>query len=115
MRKDLIMASNSDSIYYVLTKIQRHPELVVAERARYTNTLMLVIDDHLKIADAAFYFPDNRLMVNRLSNDFVAKNDNLLEGYFHRVAGGAKSYHNVWVTTSHITAQQAYLLELSFE
>ena len=109
------MASNSDYIYYVLTKIKRHPELILVERPRYTNTLMIVIDDHLKVADAAFYFPDNRLMVNRLSNDFVAKNDDLLEDYFHEVAGNEKSYHNVWVTTSHITAQHAFLLELSFE
>lgn len=109
------MASNSDSIYYVLTKIQRHPELVLAKQPRYTNTLMVVIDDQLKIANSAFYFPDNQLMVNRLSNDFVAKNDDLLEDYFQEVAGGEKSYHDVWVTTSHIPAQHAFLLELSLE
>lgn len=67
------MASNSDSIYYVLTKIKHHPELIVGEKTQYINTISFYIKDSLKIADASFYFPDNQLMVNRLSNDFVAK------------------------------------------
>ncbi len=78
------MASNSDSIYYVLTKIKHHPELIVSEKVQYTNTISVFIKDSLKIADAAFYFPDDRLMVNRLSNDFVAKNGDLLESFFVR-------------------------------
>lgn len=110
------MASNSDSIYYVLTKIKHHPDLVVGEKARYTNVVSILINDTLKIADSYFYFPEQRLMVNRLSNDFVAKNGDLLDGYF-RMTNEAKDhyYRDVWVTTSHITPKHVYLLELSFE
>jgi hypothetical protein len=109
------MASNSDSIYYVLTKIKHHPELVASEVARYTNTVSVFIHDSLKIADAAFYFPDDRLMVNRLSNDFVAKNGELLEDYFVKTNQAEKNYHEVWVTTAHVPEKHVYLLELSFE
>lgn len=109
------MASNSDSIYYVLTKIKHHPELVVSETARYTNTISVFIKDSLKIADASFYFPDDRLMVNRLSNDFVAKNGDLLESFFEKTHQGEKNYHDVWATTAHVRKMHVYLLELSFE
>lgn len=109
------MASNSDSIYYVLTKLKHHPELVKQVAARYTNTVMILFDDSLKIADASFYFPVNRLMVNRLSGDFVAKNGDLLEDYFAMTRGAKANYHDVWATTSHIPENKVYLLELSYE
>ncbi|WP_373842718.1 hypothetical protein [Limosilactobacillus sp.] len=109
------MASNSDSIYYVLSKIKRHPELITTQQAHYTNTLMLGINDHLKIADASFYFPEMKLMVNRLSNYFVAKNEDLLDYYFHLTNCTQPNYHNVWVTTAHLPAKHTYLLELSYE
>lgn len=109
------MASNSDSIYYVLTKIKHHPELVINERARYTNVISILIKDSLKIADDFFYFPERRLMVNRLSNDFVAKNGDLLEEYFQKTHEQKANYHNVWVTTAHVPEYHAYFLELSFE
>lgn len=109
------MASNSDSLYYVLTKLKHHPELIVQETARYTNTVMILFDDSLKIADASFYFPDNRLMVNRLSGDFVAKNGELLEDYFEMTRGAKANYHDVWATTSHIPDKKIYMLELSYE
>lgn len=109
------MASNSDSIYYVLTKLQHHPELVKDITARYTNTVMILFDDSLKIANAAFYFPVGRLMVNRLANDFVAKNGELLDEYFEMTKGVKKNYHDVWATTCHLPAKNIYILELSFE
>ena len=109
------MASNSDSIYYVLTKLKHHPELIKAQRARYTNTIMIQFTDQLKIADISFYFPDMRLMVNRLSNDFVAKHGDLLDYYFQQTQGAAKSYYDAWVTTSHLPHRHLYMLELSFE
>ena len=109
------MASNSDSIYYVLTKIKHHPELIVGEKTHYINTISFYIKDSLKIADASFYFPDNQLMVNRLSNDFVAKNGDLLEESFAKTRQSEKNYHDVWATTSHVPKMKVYLLELSFE
>ena len=89
------MASNSDSIYYVLTKIKHHPELIVSEKVQYTNTISVFIKDSLKIADAAFYFPDDRLMVNRLSTDFVAKNGDLLESFFVKTHQDKKNYKQI--------------------
>lgn len=109
------MASNSDSIYYVLTKLKHHPELVSSIEPRYTNTVFILFTDKLKIADSNFYFPDMRLMVNRLANDFVAKNGELLDYYFQQINGGAKSYHDAWVTTSHLPERHLFMLELSFE
>lgn len=109
------MASNSDSIYYVLTKIKHHPELIISETPRYTNVISILIKDSLKIADSFFYFPEQRLMVNRLANDFVAKHGDLLEEYFAKTRATAANYHDVWVTTAHIAKDHAYLLELSFE
>ncbi|WP_283620787.1 hypothetical protein [Limosilactobacillus avium] len=109
------MASNSDSIYYVLTKLKHHPELIKLCEPRYTNTVFILFSDKLKIADSGFYFPDMRLMVNRLANEFVAKNGDLLDYYFQKIGGSAKSYHDAWITTSHLPEKHVYLLELSFE
>lgn len=44
------MASNSDSIYYVLSKIQTHPELVETIKPLYGNAVMVTISDELKVA-----------------------------------------------------------------
>ena len=98
------MASNSDSIYYVLTKLKNHPELIRNIKARYTNTIMILFDDSLKIADASFYFPVDRF-----------KNGELLDKYFAMTNGTKTNYHDVWVTTCHIPEKKVYLLELSFE
>ncbi|MBB1079963.1 hypothetical protein H5S09_08840 [Limosilactobacillus sp. STM2_1] len=109
------MASNSDSIYYVLTKLKNHPELIKEVRPRYTNAVLILFADSLKIADSSFYFPVGRLMVNRLSNDFVAKNGELLDEYFAMTKGSKRNYYDVWVTTCHIPKEKVYFLELSFE
>lgn len=61
------MASNSDSLYNVLTKLQHHPELVMTSTAQYQNTVSLLFKDSVSVADAAYYFPEGHLMVNRLS------------------------------------------------
>ena len=102
------MTSNCDSIYYVLTKIKHHPELIVSEKVQYINTISVFIKDSLKIADAAFYFPDDRLMVNRLSNDFVAKNGDLLESFFVKAHQEKKNYHDGWATTAHVKKMRIY-------
>lgn len=109
------MASNSDSIYYVLTKLKHHPELIKSEQARYTNTVLLLFSDSLKIADSNFYFPDMRLMVNRMASEFVAKNGDLLDYFFQKTNGTAKSYHDTWATTAHLPQRHLYMLELSYE
>lgn len=109
------MASNSDSIYNVLSKIKRHPDLVIASNDQYANTLSLIMPDSMKISDAEFYFPDNNLMVNRLSPNFVSQNGDLLDYFYQLTAKQIPDYHDVWVTSSHVTASGRYLIELSFE
>lgn len=109
------MASNSDSIYNVLSKLKRHPDLAVATNDAYTNTLSLIMPDTMKIADAEFYFPDNNLMVNRLSRNFVSQNGDLLDYFYQQTDRDIPDYHDVWVTSSHVTASKRYLIELSFE
>ena len=109
------MASNSDSIYYVLTHLQAHPEIFTAEDLRYGNVITLSFPDTFKVADADIYFPDQKLMVNRLSIDFVAKNGDLLDFFYNQTKQDIPNYHDVWVTTSHLVDKQRYLVELSFE
>ena len=109
------MASNSDSIYYVLSKIQTHPELVETIKPLYGNAVMVTISDELKVADAAHCFPDNHLTVNRLAPSFVAKHGELLEQFFQMTDQDNPGYHDVWITTSHVTAAGCYLVDLSFE
>lgn len=109
------MASNSDALYYVLSKIYHHPELVVSTVPQYSNAVSINIADSLKISDQDFYFPTHRLMVNRLSPDFVAKNGDLLDYYFDMTSQDNPGYHDVWITTSHVAKQHVFLIELSFE
>ena len=109
------MASNSDSIYYLLTHMQSQPELFTAEPLRYGNVITLSVPDTFKVADADIYFPDQKLMVNRLSVDFVAKNGELLDFFYDMTKQEMPNYHDVWVTTSHLVAKGRYLVELSFE
>lgn len=40
------------------------------------------VPDHIKVANPEIYFPDNKLLVNRFQDDFVAKNGNLLDFFF---------------------------------
>lgn len=109
------MASNSDALYYVLSKIYHHPELVTATVPRDSNTVQITITDNIKISDADYYFPLNRLSVNRLSHDFLAKHGNLLDYYYDMTEEENPGYHDVWMTTSHVKDQSVYLIELSYE
>lgn len=109
------MASNSDAFYYVLSKVYHHPELVIASVPKYSNAVALTISDQLKVSDRHYYFPEHKLMVNRLSPDFVAKNGDLLDYYFDMTDQDNPGYHDVWITTSHVEQQHVYFMELSFE
>ncbi len=109
------MASNSDALYYVLSKNYHHPELVIATVPQYSNAVAITVDDKLKVSDSDFYFPEHKLMVNRLSPDFVAKNGDLLDYYYDMTDQDNPGFHDVWITTGHVSKQHAYLIELSFE
>lgn len=109
------MASNSDSFYHVLTQLQRHPGLIEKRLNLYKNAVTLLFSDRVHVADASFYFPERRLMVNRLTDDFVAKHGELLDYYYQMTDQVRPGYHDVWLTTCHIADQKKYLLELSYE
>ena len=49
------MASNSDTLYYVLSKIN-HPELIKTRMPLYSNAISITIPDNLKITDSDFIF-----------------------------------------------------------
>ena len=109
------MASSSDSIYNVLYQIKRHPEMAEISEQDCSNVIGLSVPDSTKVSDSAFYFPDNQLMVNRLSGGFVAQNGDLLDYFYEQTKNTIPDYHNVWVTSSHFTNHHRYFLELSFE
>ena len=111
----MIMASNSDSIYYVLSKLKKHPELIISQHPQYSNAIVITFSDQMKVADSEFYFPKNKLLVNRLAPSFVAKNGALLDYFFQLTGQSNPGYHDVWITTSHVTKAQQYLIDLSYE
>ena len=115
LKGEKFMASNSDSIFHVLTYMQQHPEVINRQPLEYTNVIRLNIPDSIKVADADIYFPRQKLMVNRFTPDFVAKNGDLLDYYYQMTHQEIPNFHDVWVTTSHIIDKNTYLLELSFE
>ena len=111
----VFLASNSDSIFNILSYLKRHPEKIFALRSRYDNVIQIFFKDVIKFADANIYFPDNKLMVNCLTDDFLAQNGDLLDSFWQLAGHDYIDHHEVWATTSHLTQKNMYLLELSFE
>ena len=109
------MASNSDSIFYVLSYSRRHPEAFYFAKNKYDNVVQIFIKDDLQIADADIYFPQNRLMVNRLQDDFLAQHGNLLDHFLEQSGHQPSGYHEVWATSSHLIDSNVFLIELSYE
>ncbi|WP_125581378.1 hypothetical protein [Levilactobacillus cerevisiae] len=109
------MASNSDSIYNVLTFIHRHQDKVRFISQRNSNVIAIGVPDTVPVANPELYFPVGHLLVNRMDDDFLAMNGDLLNDFFERTQSSKLDYREVWITTSHIPAEQAYLVELSFE
>ena len=72
------MASNSDSLFFILSYIKRHPDDLVKAIPAYDNVIRLFISDKVKVSDVEIYFPDNSLMVNRLKLDFISQHGKLL-------------------------------------
>jgi len=67
------------------------------------------------VANADIYFPENNLLVNRMGDDFLAKNGDLLETFFERTNSSKLDYQQVWITTGYVTSEHTYLVEMSFE
>ncbi|KRO07530.1 MULTISPECIES: hypothetical protein [Lactiplantibacillus] len=110
-----VVASNSDSIYNVMFYIAHHPAEITFTTPGYTNVVRMSIPDQIKVANPEIYFPNNKLLVNRFQDDFVAKNGNLLDFFFDYTEKKVPNYHEVWVSTAHLSDKHIYFLELSFE
>lgn len=106
-----------DPIYTILKQINNHPNMILKTKNPYSNVIQLFISDSIPINDASFYFPTNKLMVNRLPDSFVQDHHNLLEKYWHHTHAFEKNFtfKEVWATTAHLNTAKAFLIELSFE
>jgi len=109
------VAINSDSIYNVLFYIVHHPAEITFTTPGYTNVVRMAIPDQIKVANPEIYFPNDKLLVNRFEDEFVAKNGSLLDFFFDYTEKKVPNYHEVWVSTAHLSSKQLYFLELSFE
>lgn len=109
------MASNSDSIFNLLTHLKRHPQEAIFLPVDENNIVRIKVSPKTKISDAEIYFPINHLMVNRLTDDFVAKHGELLNYYQGFTKMTKPHYHDVWATTTFVKPANYYYLELSFE
>ena len=109
------MASNSDSIFNLLTHLKRHPQEASFLPADENNIVRIKVSPKTKISDAEIYFPTNHLMVNRLTDDFVAKHGELLNYYQSFTKMTKPHYRDVWATTTFVKQANYYYLELSFE
>ncbi|MFC6294782.1 hypothetical protein ACFQH1_06165 [Lactiplantibacillus daoliensis] len=110
-----VVAINSDSIYNVLFYIVHHPAEITFTTPEYTNVVRMAIPDRIKVANPEIYFPNDKLLVNRFEDEFVAKNGNLLDFFFDYTEKKVPNYHEVWVSTAHLPSKNRYFLELSFE
>ena len=54
-------------------------------------------------------------MVNRLKLDFISQHGKLLDDFFQMTGRQLRGYHEVWVSTAHLTDRNVYLVELSYE
>lgn len=109
------MATNSDSLYYVLSKLKRHPDLLTFQAPQYDNAVRFSFPDTVKIGDANDYFPDSRIINSLLSQQFIAKNGDLLDYYFQHTNAANPDYKQVWLMSSHLPDQGVYMVDLSFE
>lgn len=109
------MASNSDSIFNLLSYLKRHPEKRYIVKSHCTNVVQIFVKDTVKVSDSDIYFPDNKLMVNRLEDSFLEQHGSLLDYYWNQLGKKSIGFHEVWATTSHIKQRDVYLVELSYE
>ncbi|WP_235720663.1 hypothetical protein, partial [Liquorilactobacillus vini] len=109
------LASNSDSIFYLLSHLKRHPQAASYLPVHENNIVRLKVDAKTKVADADIYFPTNHLMVNRLTDNFVAQHGELLDYYQKFTKMQKPHYTDVWVTTTFIQPANYYFIELSYE
>ena len=104
------MASNSDSIFNLLSYLKRHPKERYIVKSHCTNVVQIFVKDTVKVSD-----PDNKLMVNRLEDSFLEQHGSLLDYYWNQLGKKSIGFHEIWATTSHLKQRAAYFVELSYE
>lgn len=104
-----------EPIYEILKQIEEHPEIIIKLKSPYKNVVQVFIPDSISIEHADFYFPANKLMVNRLPDEFIKIHPNLFADYWEVTGKPRPSFDEVWATTAHLAKEKAYLVELSFE
>lgn len=109
------MASNSDTLYHVLSYIKAHPDKVIVEPGQYDNAIVMYLDDDVKLGNPEIYFPLHKLMVNRMAPEFMSMNNELLDYFHDQTRVKDSSYHELWITTSHLAKRNKFLVDLSFE
>ncbi|TLQ05330.1 hypothetical protein FEZ51_01355 [Pediococcus stilesii] len=109
------MATNSDSLYNVLYRIDRKPEMATINHIGYNNVVNMTFPDTTLVSEPNIYFPDNSLLVDRFSDDFVAKNSDILDRFQQKTREKDHGLESVWVTTAHILDKHEYMIELTFE
>ena len=109
------MASNSDSIFNLLSYLKRHPKDRYIVKSHCTNVVQIFVKDTVKVSDADIYFPDHKLMVNRLEDSFLEQHGSLLDYYWNQLGKKSIGFHEIWATTSHLKQRAAYFVELSYE
>ncbi|WP_172189227.1 hypothetical protein [Lentilactobacillus kribbianus] len=109
------MLSNSDTISQVLAYIKNHPDKAVINAGYYTNAIDAFIADTTKISNADRFFPDHKVVVNRMAPEFIDANGDLLDYFYDKTKQADQNYHDLWITTGHIAESNKYLIELSFE
>ena len=80
-----------DSIFQVLNRIQHDPKIVIKSKSPYQNVIQLFIADDTEIEHADVFFPANKLMVNRLPDDFIKNHRALFKTYWEKAGKPAKN------------------------
>ncbi len=109
------MASNSDSIFNLLSYLKRHPEERYIIKSHCSNVVQIFVRDTVRVSDSDIYFPDNKLMVNRLDDGFLEQHGSLLDYYWNQLGRKSIGFREVWATTAHLKQRNVYFVELSYE
>ncbi|MCK8623963.1 hypothetical protein [Apilactobacillus xinyiensis] len=109
------MSSNSDTISNILFYIRQHPEKTIFKSGQYKNSIQMFINDDIKIGNTNLFFPKGRLRVNRMNNDFMENNNDLINYFYSLTDDENNNFKEIWVTTGHIVDHHKFIIDLSFE
>lgn len=104
-----------EPIYNVVNSIDQNSDQIIKIKTPYQNVIQFFIPDSTSVKHAKLYFPSNKLMVNRLPQDFVNDHYKILSNFWQLIDHQAPAFKNVWATTAHLKSKHAFLVELSYE